>query len=145
MSRLIKCVSSLYHERQERRLASSSLAENWSSCLQFELVETLEDDRIIFGVVYKWSREIVSVPFRPPDALEFVVAFRGTDIHESKDIITDLNILILFVKLQSDQKVPGPSSLFDKLLAVWHTTGQQIARTCGASEIAERSQGSKTF
>lgn len=42
-------------------------------------------------------------------------------------------LLFLFVKLRSDHKVPGPSSLVDKLLAVWHTTGQQIARTCGAN------------
>lgn len=42
-------------------------------------------------------------------------------------------LLFLFVKLRSDHKVPGPSSLVDELLAVWHTTGQQIARTCGAN------------
>lgn len=42
-------------------------------------------------------------------------------------------LLFLFVKLRSDHTLPGPSSLADKLLAVWHTTGQQIARTCGAN------------
>lgn len=42
-------------------------------------------------------------------------------------------LLFLCVKLRSDHKLPGLSSLATKLLAVWHTTGQQIARTCGAN------------
>eukprot|EP01018_Ginkgo_biloba_P019401 Gb_36003 [translate_table: standard] len=42
-------------------------------------------------------------------------------------------LLFIFVKLRSDHKLPGPSSLAAKLLAVWHTTGQQIARHCGAN------------
>ncbi|KAL4186554.1 hypothetical protein AMTRI_Chr09g34520 [Amborella trichopoda] len=41
--------------------------------------------------------------------------------------------LFLFVKLRSDHKMPGPAGLLAKLLAVWHTTGQQIARHCGAN------------
>ncbi|XP_031505610.1 CSC1-like protein At4g35870 [Nymphaea colorata] len=41
--------------------------------------------------------------------------------------------LFLFVKLRSDHRMPSPSGLFAKLLAVWHTTSQQIARHCGAN------------
>ncbi|EFJ19287.1 hypothetical protein SELMODRAFT_111363 [Selaginella moellendorffii] len=42
-------------------------------------------------------------------------------------------ILFLVVKVRSDHKLPGPASLVTKLLAVWHTTSQQIARLCGAN------------
>lgn len=41
--------------------------------------------------------------------------------------------VFLVVKLRSDHQVPGPASLAAKLLAVWHTTGQQVARLCGAN------------
>ncbi|KAL6220741.1 hypothetical protein ACLB2K_008497 [Fragaria x ananassa] len=41
--------------------------------------------------------------------------------------------LFLFVKLRSDhRRMPGPSALAAKLLAVWHATGREIARHCGA-------------
>ncbi|KAL6222232.1 hypothetical protein ACLB2K_005624 [Fragaria x ananassa] len=41
--------------------------------------------------------------------------------------------LFLFVKLRSDhRRMPGPSALATKLLAVWHATGREIARHCGA-------------
>ncbi|XVE82432.1 hypothetical protein DITRI_Ditri16bG0004400 [Diplodiscus trichospermus] len=42
-------------------------------------------------------------------------------------------LIFLFLKLRSDhRRIPGPSALFDKLLAVWHATGREIARHCGA-------------
>ncbi|KAG9442792.1 hypothetical protein H6P81_018646 [Aristolochia fimbriata] len=41
--------------------------------------------------------------------------------------------LFLFVKLRSDhRRIPGPSALITKLLAVWHATAAQIAQHCGA-------------
>ncbi|XP_022775455.1 CSC1-like protein At4g35870 [Durio zibethinus] len=41
--------------------------------------------------------------------------------------------IFLFIKLRSDhRRIPGPSSLFSKLLAVWHATGREIAHHCGA-------------
>ncbi|KAM0938694.1 putative calcium-dependent channel, 7TM region phosphate [Dioscorea sansibarensis] len=42
-------------------------------------------------------------------------------------------LLFLLVKLRSDHRlVPGPSALFSKLLAVYHSTFSQIALHCGA-------------
>ncbi|KAF6176246.1 hypothetical protein GIB67_023537 [Kingdonia uniflora] len=41
-------------------------------------------------------------------------------------------LIFLFVKLRSDHKMPGPSALMAKLLAVWHATSREIARHCGA-------------
>ncbi|XWS33903.1 hypothetical protein CRYUN_Cryun22dG0123000 [Craigia yunnanensis] len=42
-------------------------------------------------------------------------------------------LIFLFLKLRSDhRRIPGPSALFSKLLAVWHATGREIARHCGA-------------
>ncbi|KAM1174285.1 hypothetical protein ACFX2I_026855 [Malus domestica] len=39
----------------------------------------------------------------------------------------------IFVKLRSDhRRMPGPSALVAKLLAVWHATCREIARHCGA-------------
>lgn len=39
----------------------------------------------------------------------------------------------MLVKLRSDHRsIPGPSALLAKLLAVWHATGREIARHCGA-------------
>lgn len=41
--------------------------------------------------------------------------------------------IFLFVKLRSDhRRIPGPDGLLAKLLAVWHATGREIARHCGA-------------
>ncbi|KGN48954.1 CSC1-like protein At4g35870 [Cucumis sativus] len=41
--------------------------------------------------------------------------------------------IFLFVKLRSDhRRIPGPSGLVTKLLAVWHATCRDIARHCGA-------------
>ncbi|CAA7035715.1 unnamed protein product [Microthlaspi erraticum] len=41
--------------------------------------------------------------------------------------------IFLFVKLRSDhRRMPGPSALFSKLLAVWKATCREIARHCGA-------------
>ncbi|CAI0461379.1 unnamed protein product [Linum tenue] len=41
--------------------------------------------------------------------------------------------IFLFVKLRSDHRsMPGPSAILAKLLAVWHATGREIARHCGA-------------
>ncbi|PON53511.1 Calcium-dependent channel [Parasponia andersonii] len=41
--------------------------------------------------------------------------------------------IFVFVKLRSDHnRMPGPSALLTKLLAVWHATGREIARHCGA-------------
>ncbi|KAK9109328.1 hypothetical protein Sjap_017388 [Stephania japonica] len=41
--------------------------------------------------------------------------------------------IFLFVKLRSDhRRMPGPTALATKLLAVWHATGREIARHCGA-------------
>ncbi|KDP23961.1 hypothetical protein JCGZ_25349 [Jatropha curcas] len=41
--------------------------------------------------------------------------------------------IFIFVKLRSDhRRIPGPSALVAKLLAVWHATGREIARHCGA-------------
>ncbi|KAE9597903.1 hypothetical protein Lal_00029599 [Lupinus albus] len=41
--------------------------------------------------------------------------------------------IFLFVKLRSDhRRMPGPAALITKLLAVWHATGREIARHCGA-------------
>ncbi|XP_050387557.1 CSC1-like protein At4g35870 [Argentina anserina] len=41
--------------------------------------------------------------------------------------------IFLFVKLRSDhRRMPGPSALAAKLLAVWHATGREIACHCGA-------------
>lgn len=42
-------------------------------------------------------------------------------------------LLFLVVKLKSDHRLPGPASLATKLLSVWHATGQQVARLCGAN------------
>ncbi|KAG0473161.1 hypothetical protein HPP92_015018 [Vanilla planifolia] len=41
-------------------------------------------------------------------------------------------LLFVFVKLRSDHRIPGPSALFVKLLAVYHATASQIALHCGA-------------
>ncbi|XP_021300666.1 CSC1-like protein At4g35870 [Herrania umbratica] len=42
-------------------------------------------------------------------------------------------LIFLFLKLRSDhRRIPGPSALLAKLLAVWHATGREIARHCGA-------------
>ncbi|XP_076889526.1 hyperosmolality-gated Ca2+ permeable channel 4.1-like [Bidens hawaiensis] len=42
-------------------------------------------------------------------------------------------LIFLFVKLRSDhRRMPGPTAIFSKLLAVWHATGREIARHCGA-------------
>ncbi|KAE8655014.1 CSC1-like protein [Hibiscus syriacus] len=42
-------------------------------------------------------------------------------------------LIFLFLKLRSDHhRIPGPSALFSKLLSVWHATGPDIARHCGA-------------
>ncbi|OMO83428.1 hypothetical protein COLO4_22488 [Corchorus olitorius] len=42
-------------------------------------------------------------------------------------------LIFVFLKLRSDhRRIPGPSALFSKLLAVWHATGREIARHCGA-------------
>ncbi|CAM8951098.1 unnamed protein product [Rhodiola kirilowii] len=41
--------------------------------------------------------------------------------------------IFVFVKLRSDHRqMPGPSAIVTKLLAVWHATGREIARHCGA-------------
>ncbi|XP_062101888.1 CSC1-like protein At4g35870 [Humulus lupulus] len=41
--------------------------------------------------------------------------------------------IFVFLKLRSDHhRMPGPSALLTKLLAVWHATGREIARHCGA-------------
>ncbi|XP_030524083.1 CSC1-like protein At4g35870 [Rhodamnia argentea] len=41
--------------------------------------------------------------------------------------------IFLFLKLRSDhRRMPGPAALATKLLAVWHATGREIARHCGA-------------
>ncbi|KAF5738105.1 hypothetical protein HS088_TW13G01000 [Tripterygium wilfordii] len=41
--------------------------------------------------------------------------------------------IFFFVKLRSDhRRIPGPAALASKLLAVWHATGREIARHCGA-------------
>ncbi|KAF5193282.1 Csc1-like protein, partial [Thalictrum thalictroides] len=40
--------------------------------------------------------------------------------------------IFLFVKLRSDHRMPGPSALIAKLLAVWHATSREIAQHCGA-------------
>eukprot|EP00250_Pteridium_aquilinum_P008425 c17931_g1_i1 orf=154-2703(+) len=42
-------------------------------------------------------------------------------------------LLFLVVKLKSDHRLPGLASLAAKLLSVWHATGQQVARLCGAN------------
>lgn len=42
-------------------------------------------------------------------------------------------LIFIFVKLRSDHhQMPGPAALANKLLAVWHATGREIARHCGA-------------
>ncbi|RYR79049.1 hypothetical protein Ahy_A01g003921 isoform A [Arachis hypogaea] len=42
-------------------------------------------------------------------------------------------LIFLLVKLRSDhRRMPGPAALAAKLLAVWHATGREIARHCGA-------------
>ncbi|XP_057416820.1 CSC1-like protein At4g35870 [Lotus japonicus] len=42
-------------------------------------------------------------------------------------------LIFLLVKLRSDhRRMPGPAALATKLLAVWHATGREIARHCGA-------------
>uniref|UniRef100_A0A368UJQ0 CSC1/OSCA1-like 7TM region domain-containing protein n=1 Tax=Glycine max TaxID=3847 RepID=A0A368UJQ0_SOYBN len=42
-------------------------------------------------------------------------------------------LIFLLVKLRSDhRRMPGPAALASKLLAVWHATGREIARHCGA-------------
>ncbi|GMH06580.1 hypothetical protein Nepgr_008420 [Nepenthes gracilis] len=40
--------------------------------------------------------------------------------------------IFVFVKLRSDHHLPGPTALITKLLAVWHATGREIGRHCGA-------------
>ncbi|KAF5454612.1 hypothetical protein F2P56_024263 [Juglans regia] len=41
--------------------------------------------------------------------------------------------IFLFVKLRSDHhRIPGPTALAAKLLAVWHSTRREIAHHCGA-------------
>ncbi|OWM68240.1 CSC1-like protein At4g35870 [Punica granatum] len=40
--------------------------------------------------------------------------------------------IFLSLKLRSDHRIPGPAALVTKLLAVWHATGHEIARHCGA-------------
>lgn len=41
-------------------------------------------------------------------------------------------LLFLLVKLQDDHRLPHPVHLVSKLIAVWKTTDDQIARLCGA-------------
>ncbi|GFS35815.1 early-responsive to dehydration stress protein [Actinidia rufa] len=43
-------------------------------------------------------------------------------------------LVFLLVKLRSDhRRMPGPCAIASKLLAVWHATGREIARHCGAN------------
>nr|KAJ0222996.1 hypothetical protein LSAT_V11C200077570 [Lactuca sativa] len=42
-------------------------------------------------------------------------------------------LVFVLVKLRSDhRRMPGPTAILSKLLAVWHATGREIARHCGA-------------
>lgn len=42
-------------------------------------------------------------------------------------------LIFVLVKLRSDhRRMPGPTAILSKLLAVWHATGREIARHCGA-------------
>ena len=42
-------------------------------------------------------------------------------------------LIFLLVKLRSDhRRLPGPTAILSKLLAVWHATTREIARHCGA-------------
>ncbi|KAL2535960.1 CSC1-like protein [Forsythia ovata] len=42
-------------------------------------------------------------------------------------------LIFVFVKLRSDhRRVPGPTAIASKLLAVWHATSREIAHHCGA-------------
>ncbi|KAL4645592.1 hypothetical protein ACB092_02G245000 [Castanea dentata] len=42
-------------------------------------------------------------------------------------------VIFLSIKLRSDhRRIPGPTAVFTKLLAVWHATCREIARHCGA-------------
>ncbi|KAI3747698.1 hypothetical protein L6452_10288 [Arctium lappa] len=42
-------------------------------------------------------------------------------------------LIFLLLKLRSDhRRMPGPTAILSKLLAVWHATGREIARHCGA-------------
>ncbi|XP_059641298.1 CSC1-like protein At4g35870 [Cornus florida] len=42
-------------------------------------------------------------------------------------------LIFIFVKLRSDhRRMPGPTAIAAKLLAVWHATSREIARHCGA-------------
>ncbi|KAK4419680.1 CSC1-like protein [Sesamum alatum] len=42
-------------------------------------------------------------------------------------------LIFVFVKLRSDhRRVPGPTAIVSKLLAVWHATSREISHHCGA-------------
>ncbi|KAK2991899.1 hypothetical protein RJ640_011588 [Escallonia rubra] len=42
-------------------------------------------------------------------------------------------LIFVLLKLRSDhRRMPGPAAIASKLLAVWHATGREIARHCGA-------------
>ncbi|XP_051134360.1 CSC1-like protein At4g35870 [Andrographis paniculata] len=42
-------------------------------------------------------------------------------------------LIFIFVKLRSDhRRVPGPTAIASKLLAVWHATSREISHHCGA-------------
>eukprot|EP00249_Psilotum_nudum_P010487 c22568_g1_i2 orf=495-3113(+) len=54
-------------------------------------------------------------------------------------------VLFLLVKLRSDHHLPGLSSLATKLLAVWHTTGLQMALLSGANASQYLAVGGYSF
>ncbi|KAL4577721.1 hypothetical protein LXL04_013832 [Taraxacum kok-saghyz] len=77
-----------------------------------------------------------SLPPSSPDDENFETTWYGNIQYllniSAVGTITCVLIFIL-VKLRSDhRRMPGPTAILSKLLAVWHATGREIARHCGA-------------
>ena len=61
----------------------------------------------------------------------------GVQYLENLSVIGGLSFVLLFVlvKLHDDHRLPHPVHNFKKLLAVWHTTDEQVAALCGADAV----------
>lgn len=57
----------------------------------------------------------------------------GLKYLENVSIIGGLSFVLLFilVKLRDDHHLPHPVHIIRKLIAVWHTTDDQVATLCG--------------
>jgi hypothetical protein len=84
-------VQVLEFDRQEGRLGQDALADNWWSFFNFEVLEKVYDGMTIVGAVFKWRGQSCR-----PDIPKIVVAFRGTNTHNRKSFVKDMNANLHF-------------------------------------------------